>query len=330
MSKVYLLCVLFINGWQYLAKNSGHSNAYTAASDTNYYFAVSVDALEGALARFSGFFHSPLFSPSCTLRELNAVDSENKKNLQADLWRIFQLSKSLTKPGHPWSKFGTGNKSTLTEAARNTKAEPQQNIQKLQSVTSANGNLLPSPIPSRVASPTPSAASGTSESDADGGHVGRETRRRLIEWWTKEYCASRMSLALVGKESLDELTSYVTKYFSPIVNRGQEPCPMIRDHPFGENESGKMVFVNTVMDFRAVELSFPIPYMIEHWRVKPESFIAHFVGHEGPGSLHGYLKSKGWLTALTCGAQDLARGFSMFKITAQLTKDGFSESMSFD
>ena len=103
---------------QYLAKNGGGSNAYTAASNTNYYFSVSTEAFSGALARFSGFFHSPLFSPSCTNRELNAVDSENKKNLNSDAWRIFQLNKHLTKPGHPWHKFGSGNRASLTEAAR--------------------------------------------------------------------------------------------------------------------------------------------------------------------------------------------------------------------
>ena len=29
--------------------------------------------------------------------------------------------------------------------------------------------------------------------------IGREVRERLIEWWSKEYCAGRMTLAVVGK-----------------------------------------------------------------------------------------------------------------------------------
>ena len=307
-----------LNISKYLAKNNGYSNAYTSSSNTNYYFAVSVNSFAGALERFSGFFHSPLFSPSCTLRELNAVDSENKKNLQTDMWRVFQLSKYLTKPGHPWSKFGTGNKDSLTEAAKRKPKNP--------SSTSQGNSLLPSPLPSRVASPTPSNISTASDSEADGGHVGRETRQRLIEWWSKEYCAGRMSLALVGKESLDELAEYATKYFSPIINRGEDPNPIIRSHPFGKDESGKIVFVKTIMDFRALELSLPIPYILDTWRTRPTNIIAHFVGHEGPGSLHAYLKSKGWITGLSSGAQDLARGFSMYKITVQLTKNGFSKN----
>lgn len=69
--------------------------------------------LYGALDRFSAFFVSPLFLESTLDRELRAVDSENKKNLQSDSWRIIQLNKSLSNPGHPYHHFSTGNLQTL-------------------------------------------------------------------------------------------------------------------------------------------------------------------------------------------------------------------------
>jgi insulysin len=47
---------------------------------------------------------------------LQAVDNENTKNLQSDMWRGFQLIKSLAKPDHPFSKFSTGNLETLKTA----------------------------------------------------------------------------------------------------------------------------------------------------------------------------------------------------------------------
>ena len=77
------------------------------------------------------------------------------------------------------------------------------------------------------------------------------------------------------------------------------------------------------MEFYAFEMSFPLPYQPPHWRVKPDNFLAHFVGHEGPGSLHAYLKNKGWITSLSAGSQSLGRGFAMFKATIHLTKEGF-------
>jgi secreted Zn-dependent insulinase-like peptidase len=179
---------------QFLSRNSGSSNAFTGSTNTNYYFNVATSALAGALERFSGFFHSPLFAPSGTIRELNAVDSEHKKNLQNDKWRASQLNKHLTKPGHVWSKFGSGNKVSLTSAARKltedgAKKKDTDGSSSFQD-TGKRPSLSLSPSPSSTPSP---------ESSDDGGPIGRETRRRLVEWWSREYCAGRMRLCVVGK-----------------------------------------------------------------------------------------------------------------------------------
>ncbi|KAE9393629.1 insulin-degrading enzyme [Gymnopus androsaceus JB14] len=283
---------------EFLAKNNGGSNAYTATSNTNYHFSVATSELPEALARFSAFFHCPLFAPSCTSRELNAVDSEHKKNHQNDLWRISQVSKHLSKPGHVWNKFGSGNRESLSQAAKDLKAK------------------------------APSVSSSNSEAEADGGAIGRETRRRLVEWWTKEYCASRMHLAVLGKESLDELAELASKTFSPIPNRQAEPLPMIYDHPFGPDEKGTMISVPTIMTTHAIEISLPIEYQALHWRHKPSDFICHFVEHEGPGSLFAHLKKNGWVTELHCDPQSLGRGFDMFTISIELTKEGFNNFRS--
>lgn len=78
------------------------------------------------------------------------------------------------------------------------------------------------------------------------------------------------------------------------------------------------------MSFHALEISFPLEWQPPLWQLKPAQFIGHLSGHEGPGSLHSYLKKKGWITDLSSGPQSLARGFDMFKLTVYLTLDGFS------
>jgi insulysin len=306
---------------EFLSRNNGSSNAFTAPSNTNYYFNVATSALAGALERFSGFFHSPLFAPSGTIRELNAVDSEHKKNHQNDIWRIYQINKHLTKPGHVWNKFGSGNKVSLTSAARKltedgAKQKVTNGTTSLQDTGKQSFSALPSPSPS--ISSTPSLESGD-----DGGPIGRETRRRLLEWWSKEYCAGRMRLCVIGKDPLDRLSDLAADLFSPIPNRGQIPLPSIPDHPFGSDEKGTLVSVQTIMDFQAMEISFPIDEQTSHWRFKPGSYLASLIGHEGPGSLHSYLKERGWITTLSTGVQDLARGFATFKITLHLSQNGF-------
>ncbi|GJE87118.1 insulin-degrading enzyme [Phanerochaete sordida] len=309
---------------EYLAKNNGHSNAFTGTTNTNYFFNVSTGALSGALARFAAFFHCPLFAPSCTSRELNAVNSEHNKNHQSDIWRMFQLNKHLSKPGHPWSKFGSGNIESLSRKAKELKKKGVLKSVPNSVSGSPTSSLATTPAVSRSASPAPSTTSSASlELEGDGGPIGREIRRRLVEWWSQQYSANRMRLCVVGKESLDELSVLVSDLFSPIQNRDVDPLPSIDDHPFGEKESGTLVSAHTIMDFHAVEISFPLAYQAPLWRRQPANFVSHFVGHEGPGSLHSYLKNKGWVTALSCGPQPLARGFAMFRITVQLTKEGF-------
>mmetsp|Transcript_15952 Transcript_15952/g.22803 ORF Transcript_15952/g.22803 Transcript_15952/m.22803 type:complete len:909 (-) Transcript_15952:68-2794(-) len=98
---------------EYLSQHGGSSNAYTDAENTNYYFDVAADHLAGALDRFAQFFINPLFTPSATERELQAVDSEHAKNLHNDHWRLYQLYKTVANREHPFSKFGSGCLATL-------------------------------------------------------------------------------------------------------------------------------------------------------------------------------------------------------------------------
>ena len=65
--------------------HGGYSNAFTDSENTNYFFNVNPDSLEEALDRFAQFFIAPLFTESATDREMNAVESENMKNLQNGL-----------------------------------------------------------------------------------------------------------------------------------------------------------------------------------------------------------------------------------------------------
>ena len=98
----------------FLNAHGGYSNAYTAEEHTVYYFDVQNEFFDAALDMFAAFFSCPLFSDDSTMKEMNAVDSENSKNLQSDMWRKFQLFKSvLARADHPYSSFSTGNLQTL-------------------------------------------------------------------------------------------------------------------------------------------------------------------------------------------------------------------------
>lgn len=106
-----------------MQRNNGASNAFTAGENTNFYFSVNNASLFEALSIFSGFFTCPLFLESCVNREMKAVDNENSKNLQSDVWRIQHLIGTLAHADHPMNHFccalslpsrvATGNEKTL-------------------------------------------------------------------------------------------------------------------------------------------------------------------------------------------------------------------------
>ncbi len=58
---------------KFVSEGGGHTNAYTAAENTNYSFDINWDSLEPALERFACFFTCPLISKDGVDREINAV-----------------------------------------------------------------------------------------------------------------------------------------------------------------------------------------------------------------------------------------------------------------
>jgi len=99
---------------KFLDEHSGGSNAYTGGDITNYFFQVSHDGFDIALDRFSDFFKAPLFDKKYSEREVKAVNNEHQKNKLNDGWRGNFVSHQISEPGHPLTKFGTGNKDTLS------------------------------------------------------------------------------------------------------------------------------------------------------------------------------------------------------------------------
>lgn len=272
----------------YISSNGGARNASTGSSQMDYWFSIGAAHLPGGLARLAAFFHCPLFTESLTKREIYAVDSEYRKNIQNDVRRVLQINRTLSAPEHPYSKFSTGCVESITAAARKLQAETQ----------------------------------GDGES-TDESSVWTETRRRMVEWWKQEYCAGRMTLAVLGKESLEELTHMVVSLFSPISNRGLDPRPVSTQPVWGPNEMGSIIFIKTVKDYYSLTLTFMIPDQRPHLDTQPAFMISHFLGHEGPGSVYAYLKKKNWLISISAGAEWRNPSVQQLKVSVRLTKEGY-------
>lgn len=97
----------------FLGRHGGYSNAWTDCEKSCFYFDVERKYFRRALDMFAHFFISPLFQEDSVDREIEAVDSEFQMGLPNDDDRINALLGMLAKPGHPMSKFFTGNAETL-------------------------------------------------------------------------------------------------------------------------------------------------------------------------------------------------------------------------
>ncbi|KAF2279892.1 LuxS/MPP-like metallohydrolase [Westerdykella ornata] len=279
---------------QYLNSHGGYSNAYTAATSTNYFFELAYRAtpnskapspnatqeslridkedspLWGALDRFGQFFICPLFLEDTVDREIKAVDSENKKNLQNDTWRLHQLSKALSNPDHPYNHFSTGSWKTLHD---------------------------------------------------DPIARGVKIRDEFIKFHSTHYSANRMKLVVLGREDLDTLEQWVDEIFSQVPNKD---LPKRRwDVPvYTEKELLTETFAKPVFESRSLELSFLYRDEEEMYESHPSRYLSHLIGHEGPGSILAYIKELGWATGLGAGGSTLCPGSGLFNISIKLTEEG--------
>ena len=269
-----------------MTAHSGYSNAYTASTETNYYFEVAASSepgseavangepsspLYGALDRFAQFFIAPLFLSSTLDRELKAVDSENKKNLQSDNWRLNQLNKSLSSPKHPYHHFSTGNLEVLRD-------EPRKR--------------------------------------------GVDIRKEFISFHDKNYSANQIKLVVLGKEPLDELENWVGELFAGVHNKDLPQKRWDDLQPLTKDELMTQIFAKPVMDQRTLEISFPYQEEDDMYETQPSRYISHLIGHEGPGSILAYVKAKGWANGLSAGPMSVCPGSAFFSISIKLTEEG--------
>ncbi|KAL2263080.1 hypothetical protein VTK26DRAFT_8305 [Humicola hyalothermophila] len=273
---------------QYISAHSGFANACTTATSTNYHFEVSAkpnndeepsatnpSPLLGALDRFAQFFIEPLFLEDVLDRELQAIDSENKKELQNDQRRLYQLRKSLSNPKHPFCHFSNGNLETLKTAP-----------------------------------------------EAKGINV----RDKIIEFYEKHYSANRMKLCVLGREPLDVLQTWVIEHFSSVKNKDLPPNRWENEVPFTDEQLGTLTFAKPVMNIRELTLTFPFIEQEHLYNTQPGRYISHLIGHEGPGSIMSYIKSKGWANSLYASVWPVSPGTpGVFQCKITLTEKNYKE-----
>lgn len=148
-----------------------------------------------------------------------------------------------------------------------------------------------------------------------------DTRKALLDFHEKWYSANIMCLSVVGKESIQELTDYVVPKFINVRNKDAQ-LPSWPNHPYRDEELRKEINVVPIKDSRSLSIRFPIPDLHQFYRAQPEHYIAHLIGHEGPGSLLSELKARGWVNVLNAYGSRGGNGFGFFNVNVDLTLEG--------
>lgn len=92
-----------------------------------------------------------------------------------------------------------------------------------------------------------------------------DTRSELIKFHQKWYSSNLQCLAILGKESLDELEEMTLKHFSAIENKYVE-LPKWSDNVYLDDQTAIKLMIVPVKDSRNLTISFQIPDLVEHFR----------------------------------------------------------------
>lgn len=234
------------------------------------------------LDRFARFVIDPTLSLESVTSEVTAIQSEHEKNLLNDAFRLYEVSKKRVNPLHPLSQFYTGDRKTMLRG-------------------------------------------GTLQSLRDD----------LKSFYSGSYGLRSPSLVLVSPRPIKESRDMLESAFLDMPSRDSPEPPVPQDAgrapPYSSPGSipglRSVVWVKPVKDLRQVSLTFPVLYRggltrEEVRRLKPTTYLCHFLGDEGKGSLLSYLKGKGWASGLGAGGEFEVLDHFTVDVAVDLTEEG--------
>jgi insulysin len=270
---------------------------------TNYKFEVLAPHAEKAVDIFSNFFVSPLFTSSGTGREVQAVDSENSKNLTADGRRRLQILKDLADPTHYYSKFSTGNSKTL----------PTDDPDKLDWIRTAllafhRKHYRPDKMTVVIAGP--------------------QSLDVLEEWIVSRY--SQISPKDVPEDPQQRIVTEVEQLIEDAAHDAppysfQEDAPPYHPAFMPSLQGGTwpvLLVTKPLVSMRKLALMWSLPSDRRTPDGAPTALLSHLLGHEGAGSAFAVLQNHGMLSSLSAGARTTAPDFTLFQVDIGLTEKG--------
>ncbi len=282
---------------RFLSNHGGRSNASTSMHTTNYKAEVLADHAETTFDIFSNFFIAPLFTLSGTAREVQAIDSENSKNLTADARRRLQILKAICDPNHYYSKFSTGNAQTLDTTSTR--------LEWIREALLAFHRKHYQPHKMTVVL------------------AGPQSLDILQDWIVQRF--SKIAAPhnpqdqpeTITQSEIERLIDEAAAEAPP--NTLDEPPPPFSSPLNAANNP--LLVTKPLQSMRKLVLLWPLPTHRDP-DTSPSSLLSHLLGHEGTGSIFGVLQNHGLLSRLSAGPRTKAPDFTLFQVDMELTAKG--------
>lgn len=84
-----------------------------------------------------------------------------------------------------------------------------------------------------------------------------------------------------------------------------------------------MILAKTVKDQYHLRVTFCLPDHLRAIAARSTAFASHFLGHEGPGSICAFLRSKGWALNLEAAHTKIDRRVTFVHVKVKLTYTGY-------
>jgi insulysin len=144
-------------------------------------------------------------------------------------------------------------------------------------------------------------------------------------FYQAQYTPAKMTLALVGPQSLEELAGLAEAKFA-VIPAAPAAAPQRAPFPelFTAGQLPQRLLIKAVNQAHALSLYFPIPAQQQNYKNSPTRFLEYLFTQTGPGSLYAALVEKHWLKpqGLQSEVWDVEAEHSVFALTFNLTDLG--------
>ena len=148
-------------------------------------------------------------------------------------------------------------------------------------------------------------------------------REALLKFHKTWYSANIMNIAVLAKHSLEQLETWVTEKFSPVVNSNVVVPDLSSPAPYHKDNMGKLISWVPIQDEDELVFVFKVPYTQKEHSSKPSSYVCSLIGHEGENSLFSYLKEEELAIELyTDNTNHWGDCLELFCINVRLSKKG--------